>query len=177
MRSGLVILTALVALVVVAAPATGRTFGDPDDVAGRLDLLYVSFSRTGTGTTTTLHFRATMYGEWTIRQCAHAATLEDGCTIKTVLDTTGPPAWRPTRRGVDYYLVWRPKSCALIDPSTLSLVGLGVAAKEGRAAVCSIRRNKLTIDKKIRWYTSTTWANVQTGTYASDSAPNTGWFG
>ena len=177
MRRGIVILTALVSLLAVTSPAEARTFGDPDDVAGRLDLQYVSFSRAGTGDRASLRFRATTYDDWTIRRCLHAATLEDGCTIRFVLDTVGPKAWRPTGRGVDYNLVWHPKSCVLIDPSSLSVAGVGVASKDDRSVTCSIRRNKLTIDKKIRWYADTTWANVQTQVYASDLAPNRGWYG
>jgi hypothetical protein len=177
MKRGIVLLTALVSLLAVASPAEARTFGDPDDVAGKLDLQWVSFYQPGSGDRTTLQFRATTYDDWTIRQCLHAATLEDGCSLKFVLDTAGPTAWRPSGRGVDYALVWHPKSCVLIEPASQHVAGVGIAAKDGRTVTCSIRRNKLTVHKKIRWYVSTTWATLQTQSYANDLSPNTGWHG
>ena len=62
-------------------------------------------------------------------QCRKAQELEDGCAIRFVLDTKGPAAWRPTGRGVDYWVAWRPRSCSLVAPETGEFITQGPSSK------------------------------------------------
>ena len=42
---------------------------------------------------------------------------------------------------------------------------------------CVIPRATLDIRKKIRWFATTTWADPVDGWYATDYAPDAGWYG
>lgn len=168
----------LVLLVLVFnLPASATTRVDRDDVRGPLDLRRVSVDVLDQlpDRPVRLRLSASTYETWTVSQCRRAQELEDGCGIRFVLDTKGPAAWRPTGRGVDYWVAWRPRSCSLVAPETGEFITQGPSSKSPTGVTCVIRQNALEILKPIRWYVSTTWANRKHGWYASDYAPASGW--
>jgi hypothetical protein len=124
-----------------------------------------------------MRFELTTYARWTLRRCIRAQELEDGCSIRFWLDTRGLPAWRPTGRGLDHWLVWGGRRCALHDPATLQIEAFGIARKSPDSVSCSIRRSKLDARKKVRWFAETTWGSSQDGSFATDYSPGTGWYG
>jgi len=172
----------LIAAIAIAAclPAglgNAVTTSDLDDVGGPLDIRHVSFDNVGGDSAPVrLKFGITTYGRWSVKRCLRAAEMEDGCTIAITLDTKGRAASRKTGRGVDYRLVWGLQVCRLLDEGS-HLVGQGISKKNGSTVSCAIRRSKLDIRRKIRWYVHTTWASPQTGRYSTDYAPDAGWYG
>jgi hypothetical protein len=122
-----------------------------------------------------LKFRWMMYETWTAQQCEEAATLEDGCVVRVLLDTSGPRAWRPTGRGVDYWISWGNSECQVRDELYQPPIATGSSHKGPRSASCTFFRDRLVVKKKIRWYAFTQWANVGHGWYAGDGAPDSGW--
>jgi hypothetical protein len=176
MRRTLVLVIA--SLLFGALPAIASPITDPNDVRGRLDLRSVSFSKlTDAQGAIHLRFRWITFENWTIRQCRRAQALEDGCRIEARLDTKGPPAWRPTGKGIDYAVKWGPEGCIVVEPATDHVVTQGASYKGSNFAACTFRRSALTIKKSIRWYAFTQWANVKKGWYATDYVPNQGWVG
>jgi len=161
---------------VMFAPSTGSaaTYQDANDTRGPLDIR--SVSRTNLQNPARVRFELTTFSTWTLRRCVRAQEIEDGCSIRFWLDTRGAPAWRPTGRGLDHWLAWGTHRCALIDPETLGPDAFGVARKTPDSVSCSIRRSKLDLRKKVRWFAGTTWG-FRDGSFASDYAPGTGWYG
>ncbi len=166
----------VVMMLLVAETANARVIPDPDDVRGRFDVLSVTFTRfTDAQGAVRIRFRWTTYEDWTIRQCRRAQELEDGCVIAARLDTMGPPAWRPTGRGIDYGLHWRPGGCAVFDPDSHQGVTKGIALKGPDYASCTVRRGDLIVRKKIRWYAFMQLANVRQARWTTDYVPDRRW--
>jgi hypothetical protein len=163
--------------VVLLLPTAGvaATYDDPKDTLGPLDIESVAFLHFGYPAR--LRFATFTYGDWTARRCERAAELEEGCSVMFWLDTRGADANRQTGRGLDYWLSWRIDDCVLIDPDTLNVVAEGRASKTSDRVSCVIRRSALDVRKKIRWFASTTWASPADGSYATDYAPDAGWYG
>lgn len=166
---------ALLLAVLPTPSAFSATRLDADDVRGRLDLKQVLFtSWDGPFSPPRLRFQATMYNRWTCRQ-AHQL-LEDACLVSFYLDTKGVS--RSARHGLDYRIIWHARFCSVLerDRPTETLIARGIADKDRRSAFCSVRRSKLDVRKKIRWFVVTTWANQDHGWYATDFAPSVGWY-
>jgi hypothetical protein len=160
----------------VTVEARAGTGDDPDDTRGRLDIAQASLtSWDGPFSPPRFRFEATMFNRWTCRQ-AHPF-LEDACVITFYLDTKGRDFWGQS--GWDYRMHWHPGFCGVLerDGPSEQLIARGIADKTRRSALCSIRRTKLDIDKKLRWFVVTTWANRDHGWYATDHAPDRGWYG
>jgi hypothetical protein len=167
---------ALVLFAVVVPPAAAKTMYDGDDARGKLDAQATAY--TSSTFPARLHFRATMYERWTLRQCLRANQLEGGCYILFVLDTKGRDTWGRRIRDIDYFFRWIPGRCDLFEESlTTNFAGHGVPRKGPRSALCSIRRSKIESTKKIRWYVLTQWADYDEGWYSGDTAPDRGWYG
>jgi hypothetical protein len=177
MRRLFVLATAhLLLMLLDPAVASARIIPDPDDVRGRFDVRSVTFTRfTDAQGAVRLRFRWTTYEDWTIRRCRRAQELEDGCLIAARLDTKGPPAWRPTGRGIDYGLHWRPGRCAVFDPDSHQRVAEGIALKGPDYASCTVRRGDLIVRKKIRWYAFMQLANVREFRWTTDHVPDRRW--
>jgi len=174
MRRVLVLATAL--MVLGAVPASARIIPDPNDVRGRLDVRSVTFSRfTDAQGAVRIRFRWTTYEDWTIRRCRRAQKVEEGCVVAARLDTKGPPAWRPTGRGIDYRVYWAPGRCGVADPDTHQSVAEGTEHKGPDWASCTFRRGDLIVRKKIRWYAYMQLANVNQGSWATDYVPDRRW--
>jgi hypothetical protein len=163
------------ALVLASSVASAAAYDDPNDTVGPLDVERVVF--TNLREPARLRFEVQTFADWTLRRCRRAMELEDGCSVVFWLDTRGADANRQTGRGLDYRLSWRIDDCALIDPDTLSVIADGRASKIGDRVSCVIRRSALDVRKKIRWFASTTWASPSNGSYATDYAPDAGWYG
>ena len=169
------IVTVVSIVLLLPASAVAATYDDPDDTWGPLDIERVAFLHFGYPAR--LRFTMFTYEDWTARRCQRAAELEDGCSILFWLDTRGEPAHRPTGRGVDHWVSWRTTGCVVLDLETRNEVVNGRAVKRNGSVTCVIRRSALDIRKKIRWFASTTWASPRDGSYATDYAPDAGWYG
>ena len=170
-----VIAGAMAVMALMVNPASARTSVDPDDTRGRLDLARVSLTAwDGPASPPRLRFEATMYNRWTCRR-AHPF-LEGACVITFYLDTKEKDFWG--RSGWDYRMHWNPKFCGLLerDGPSEQLIARGISDKTRRSALCSIRRDHLDADKKIRWFVTTTWVNRDHEWRATDYAPDRGWF-
>jgi hypothetical protein len=170
-----IIVSIAVTVVLLPSVALAATYVDPNDTRGPLDIRTVSF--TNLRNPARVGFELTTFETWTVRRCIRAQQLEDGCSIRFWLDTRGRPAWRPTGRGLDHWLIWGSRRCTLRDPSTLQTEAFGIARKTPDSVSCSIRRSTLDARKKLRWFAETTWAFRDDGSFASDYTPATGWYG
>jgi len=174
-RIATVLVGVIATAMLVPSSISAATYQDANDTRGPLDIR--SVSRSNIRNPARVRFELTTFSAWTFRRCLRAQEIEDGCSIRFWLDTRGAPAWRPTGRGLDHWLVWGRHRCALIDPETLGVDAFGVARKTPNSVSCSIRRSKLDARKKIRWFAGTTWGFRDDGSFASDYAPDTGWWG
>jgi hypothetical protein len=156
---------AVLASLLIAAPATAATRDDPDDVAGRLDLRRVTrtFSN-GPSAPPLVHFQATTYGEWTLRACQRV----DSCSFVFGLDSRRGPS-------EDVLAFWdvdrhRRPSCNAYNARTGGFLAAGDAAKFRRSAFCSFPTLVLRRDKPVRWRVQSLWGLIV------DDAPDQGWF-
>ncbi len=156
---------AVLASLLLAAPATAATRDDADDVEGRLDLRQVSrtFSD-GPSAPPLVHFQATTYDRWTLRQCQRV----DSCSFVLELDSRrGPKA--------DVFAFWdvdrhRRPSCNAYNARTGRFLAAGEASKFRRSAFCSFPTLVLRRDKPVRWRVHSLWGLIV------DAAPDHGWF-
>ena len=156
---------AVLVSLLLAAPATAANRDDADDVEGRLDLRQVSrtFSD-GPSAPPLVHFQATSYDRWTLRQCQRA----DSCSFVFELDS---------RRGLkaDVFAFWdvdrhRRPSCNAYNARTGQFLAAGEASKFRRSAFCSFPTLVLRRDKPVRWRVHSLWGLVV------DAAPSHRWF-
>ncbi len=174
-RIASVVVFVIATAILVRTTSRAATYHDGNDTRGPLDIRSVSL--TNLPDPARVRFEVTTFSTWTFRRCLRAQEIEDGCSIRFWLDTRGARAWRPSGRGLDHWLLWRRDRCALIDPETLDVDAFGVARKTPDSVSCSIRRSKLDARKKIRWFAGTTWSFRGDGSFQTDYAPNTGWYG
>ena len=156
---------AVLASLLLTAPATAATRDDTDDVEGRLDLRQVSrtFSD-GPSAPPLVHFQATTYDRWTLRQCQRV----DSCSFVLVLDSRrGPDADVIAFWDVDRH---RRPSCNAYNARIGRFLAAGEASKFRRSAFCSFPTLVLRRDKPVRWRVHSLWGLIV------DASPDHGWF-
>ena len=156
---------AVVVSLLLATPATAATRDDADDVEGRLDLRQVTrtFSN-GPSAPPLVHFQATTYDRWTLRQCQRV----DSCSFIFGLDSR-------LDTDEDVLAFWdvdrhRRPSCNAYNARTGRFLAAGEATKFRRSAFCSFPALVLRRDKPVRWRVQSLWGLIV------DSAPDHGWF-
>ena len=156
---------AVVVSLLIATPALAATRDDPDDVDGRLDLRRVTRTFSNGATAPPLvHFQATTYGRWTLRQCQRV----DSCSFVFLVDSRrGPDADVLAFWDVDRH---RRPSCNAYNARTGRFLAAGEATKFRRSAFCSFPAVVLRRDKPVRWRVQSLWGLIV------DAAPDHGWF-
>jgi hypothetical protein len=146
--------------VLIALPASAATRDDPDDVPGSLDLKQVSrtFSN-GPSTPPMVHFQATTYDSWRLRECANA----DACSIAFEINALDA-FWSAHRESGETR-----QSCRIFRHD--QLIATGVSTKFRHSVFCSFEKRLLRKAGPVDWRVSSLWG------VTLDRAPDSGWYG
>jgi hypothetical protein len=155
------VVMAVVLVGVLAAPASGVTFVDPEEQAvSHLDIRLST--RNLRPSSTEIRLAITTYDGWRLPYCSQAS-----CSITWELDTAG--GRRPDRAAL-WYAHRRTPICEVYNLRTGGFIGNGTAVKDHHTAACSFPKRWLHRRRDIRWRDMTNAVNDH------DVAPNVGFY-